>query len=351
MILILSDREITPNGSGVNTFEPCIRPQGSSQVLLAMATPDAVKGWGVRIIPSNPVQNWSESNICTNQFETMIKRMVANESGFGTDSIRRRTAIRPYAWIFFIPGYTSNLRDSLAKARELEESYNANVILYSWPADPTGSEPNRYHTAEQASHFSTAKLRNTLKHLNTVFVSPARDALDHEILGNQFRICLLAHSLGNRLLETLISQNDDLPETEREDLSMFDSIILHQADVDASRAGTWIPKVKAREKVYITTHLHDRTLVISDWINATRLGTDILNFDPMSAPKTDVVDLTHAENSGNEHWFFTGFSNLIVQLICERMVYGTNPGEQINSTLETKVPFNKKRHVYEFTSA
>ena len=42
MILILSDREITPNGSGVNTFEPCIRPQGSSQVLLAMATPDAV---------------------------------------------------------------------------------------------------------------------------------------------------------------------------------------------------------------------------------------------------------------------------------------------------------------------
>jgi hypothetical protein len=163
MILILSHRELKPNGKGVETFQRCLKAEGSTQILLAMASIENDQKWGVDLLPADPVEEWEESSECLNLFSQLIKSMVGRETESGAQKLQRNPETGAYTWILFIPGYSSNLNDSLKKAKEMEDTYNSNVILYSWPADPEGTEPARYFKARDAARLSARRLKGTSK--------------------------------------------------------------------------------------------------------------------------------------------------------------------------------------------
>ena len=338
MILILSHRELKPNGKGVETFQRCLKAEGSTQILLAMASIESNQEWGVDLLPADPVEEWEESRECLNLFSQLIKRMVDGEIESGAGKLQRNPETEAYTWIVFVPGYSSNLNDSLEKAKELEDTYNSNVILYSWPADPEGTEPARYFKARDAARLSARRLKSLLIHLEQVFAKPAREALAED-----FRISMLLHSLGNKVLESLILKEDAAAQS-----TMFNTIIMHQPDVDTEGVMQWINKVSPQEELYITVNQHDGILMISEIVNKIRLGLFPGDLIAHSLPKLSVIDFTHADNVARAHWLFTDFENKIVRLICNRMIHGNTTGQRINLGLEPQLIYFADKFSYSF---
>jgi hypothetical protein len=338
MILILSHRELKPNGKGVETFQRCLKAEGSTQILLAMASIENDQKWGVDLLPADPVEEWEESSECLNLFSQLIKSMVGRETESGAQKLQRNPETGAYTWILFIPGYSSNLNDSLKKAKEMEDTYNSNVILYSWPADPEGTEPARYFKARDAARLSARRLKSLLTHLEQVFTKPAREALAED-----FRISMLLHSLGNKVLESLILNEEAAAQS-----TMFNTIIMHQPDVDAAGVMQWINKVSPQEELYITVNQHDGVLIISDIVNRIRLGLFPGDLIAHSLPKLSVIDFTHAHNVARAHWLFTDFENNIVRLICKRMIHGNASDQRINMGLESQLIYFADKFSYSF---
>ena len=253
--------------------------------------------------------------------------------------ICRDAASGTITWVLLIPGYTSNLRDSLAKAKALEATYRVNVILFSWPADPSGIEPSRYYTARDAATFSSAKLNRLLQHLEQEFATPARQAL-----GEKFRLNLLMHSLGNRVFEKYaLSQK---AKNAASIGGLFDTIIMHQPDVDSDIAGNWLPIVKPRHNLYLTINKHDAILMISDIVNKTRLGMFPGASLASACPQLSVIDLTGGHFVAGSHWFFTDIDNAIIRLICQRMLAGDIAGADISLGLGHTLVYDHDLHHY-----
>jgi esterase/lipase superfamily enzyme len=177
-----------------------------------------------------------------------------------------------------------------------------------------------------------------LIHLEQVFTKPAREALAED-----FRISMLLHSLGNKVLESLILNEEAAAQS-----TMFNTIIMHQPDVDAAGVMQWINKVSPQEELYITVNQHDGVLIISDIVNRIRLGLFPGDLIAHSLPKLSVIDFTHAHNVARAHWLFTDFENNIVRLICKRMIHGNASDQRINMGLESQLIYFADKFSYSF---
>ncbi|MFM7641195.1 MAG: alpha/beta hydrolase [Cyanobium sp.] len=369
MILILSNRELNPQGTGVDTFQPCLKVEGSDKVVLAEASLDPNNHWDISLIPSLPVpvQDWEASPQCQTLFKSLINSMTneINSSNQAGTQIRKNDD-GSYYWAILVPGYNSNPQESLQRARELEVLYQVNVILFSWPANPKESnfpDPKLpYKTAELAAYFTSIKLASSLRQLNSLFIAPARNKVRDALGTVRFKVSLLAHSLGNRTLYYLMRSNNHSGATENEDLQAFDAVILHQADVDLDKSQAWIPQIKAA-RVFITTNFNDGILRISDIINKTRLGTIVKGKDLQDMQNLDTIDFTHAHYVGKAHWLFSEskdqtadpwfqqtikpFPNERVKFQCAQML----KGEKIKvANGETDFFFNSESYKFEYKS-
>jgi hypothetical protein len=232
---------------------------------------------------------------------------------------------KTYNWIFLIPGYSSTASTGLQQARQLEEEYQANVMLFSWPADPPAISSNpiqAYRQAQAAARVSAIQLDQTLEGLAQLFANPLRTA--SRPVG--FRFCLLIHSLGNDLFESFVRDPIYSGETK-----IFDTIVLHQPDIDQPHLHAWIDKVQYRDSCYLTYNTYDAVLRLSMLINDVRAGI-AAGLDPKKTVK--FIDFTHGRHIAADHFMFTGLDNRIVHEACRRMIRGVPGGAAFNLSLD-----------------
>ncbi len=186
---------------------------------------------------------------------------------------------------------------------------------FSWPSDPVQPEVDaidKYRDTQGNARFSAEALDHFLQELAEYFITPARNA------SGKFRITLLTHSLGNLVLESYIKKSDP---GKTNDGSLFDNVVLHQADVNFAGHKEWIPKIKPRQITCITTNLCDATLgKLSHLINGSRLGTEPTGV--YTSDKTIHVDFTAAHNVTTQHWFFSDMNNRVIQGFCRAIAQG-----------------------------
>ncbi|NBO67146.1 MAG: hypothetical protein EBU88_20260, partial [Acidobacteria bacterium] len=205
MILIISNRTINLQGQGPDVFEACLNPVGSENVVLAKAQQEPSGDWQVNLVPMPPAGSWMECGSSCELLVQLVRRMQSREVDPELGGLRFDHENKTYNWIFLIPGYSSTALSGLDQARKLEQEYNANVMLFSWPADPLGlARPNSaesaYRQAQAAARVSAIQLDRSLEQLALLFSQPLRTGANPP----GFRFCLLIHSLGNYLFESYI---------------------------------------------------------------------------------------------------------------------------------------------------
>lgn len=302
-ILLVSNRSVQDSCRNEELFGRGFNQSGPCELRIAEATCDpASRSWSIGLLP----ENHGSADFCYPS-RALFDQIVSEVTQGASSSSR---------WVLFIPGYCSPCKEGLNKSLELLQSHDVNVLLFSWPSDPWHevTDPiQSYKRTQDAAKLSSIALRRALEGLQRVFVEPIRASRN----GDKFRFSLLAHSLGNYVVQAYLQQ----PSPGYMNLSVFDNVILHQADVDFATCKEWVVNIKARNETYITTNFFDKTLKdLSDLLNPTRLGQ--VKEGVFTPPGVAHVDFTSAEKVENQHWFFGNFPNQRIKTFCTRAIQG-----------------------------
>ncbi len=249
-------------------------------------------------------------------------------------------------WLFFVHGNNQTLEKNLAKARRIQDLYNVNIVIFSWPSKSYkfrvfssikklalsssskfalvagigkvlyGEKKGQYLEARKMAE-KTAEQQQLQKSLTLI-----NDHIFKSIRANnqEQRVNLLVHSLGHYLLkqaQPILESSYDSP--------IFDKAVFHQGDC-ASEGHDFLTRLSivAPENCSITQNSADAILAASGIINSglnnvrSRLGNDtnLEKVAPMSYIKlSGKVGLSHnpAWENGIDEEIFELFEPLISQ--------------------------------------
>lgn len=179
-----------------------------------------------------------------------------------------------------------------------------------------------YRAAEAAAVPSAAALAIVLKRVWDYLATPALGGSSHFGASHKtpavkgFSLCLYAHSQGNLLVEIMTKSKVLNGATLR-----LNSVILHQADVDAHDHHGWVNQLSYCNGVIITLNEYDSILRLSDAINPERLGIASRGLNAQAS----YFDFTHGDMVGATHNIFAEVENKIVLLFCDRALRGYPP--------------------------
>jgi esterase/lipase superfamily enzyme len=301
-VIIASNRSVDESCHNENIFGHGFNASGPCEVRVAMANRE----------PSQ--SEWTVTIFAEDHATPEPHQSIKDHFASAVTAIRNNSA-EAMKWVVFVPGYCSPCSEGLSKAAQLVEESNVNVIVFSWPSDPVQPDidaTNKYRDTQGKAKLSADALKLFMQELSEDLITPARNASE------KFRITLIFHSLGNFMLENYIKNHAS---GTTNDCSMFDNVVLHQADVNFDAHQGWVTKINARQLTCITTNLHDATLgKLSHLINGRRLGTEPTGV--YTAAKTIHVDFTGAHNVTVQHWFFAEIDNRVIEGFCRAIAQG-----------------------------
>lgn len=301
-VIVASNRSVDESCPNENLFGHGFNAKGPCEVRIAKANKESSQSdWTVTLFADDHGSSQPHQNV-KDYFASVVTSI-------------RNNSPEVMKWVLLVPGYCSPCPEGLSKASQLVHECEVNVILFSWPSDPIQPEVtpiSKYRETQDVATRSADALRLLLSELTDNFITPAQNA------SNKFRISLITHSLGNYLLECLVRKSANATTSE---LSKFDNVILHQADVDFEGHQDWVSMIKPKRLTCITTNLYDATLgKFSDLINRHRLGTEPTGV--YTSNNTIHVDFTGARHVTIQHWFFSEIDNRIIQGFCRAIAQG-----------------------------
>jgi hypothetical protein len=316
MIIVFTNRALIRQGQGAGDetmFGEIQNAKGSNELRLAVATKDKGTGrWSLDLQEDKTRQKELPSQVL---FRSVLAQVRAG-------------SLSP-KWVVAVHGYGQSFAASLEEAHVLEQRYQGerrdqqiNVILFSWPSRPGGvvlEAVSAYRRAQAAAVPAAAALAIVLERVWSFFAAPALKG--EKAIGatpavppvRDFSLCLLVHSQGNLVLETL-ARNKALAMT----TVRLDTLILHQADVDASDHQEWVDRIPFANDVVITLNAWDAILRLSDAINPERLGIARSGF----GSRATYFDFTGGRRVDKEHNLFLDVDNTLVRLFCQRALTG-----------------------------
>lgn len=301
-VIVASNRSVDESCHNQDIFGHGFNSSGPCKVKVAMANKEPSQNeWSVTI--------FAEDHAALQPHQSIKDYFASAVTSIGNNSDEAMK------WVVFVPGYCSPCAEGLSKAAQLVQECDVNVIVFSWPSDPVQPEidaVDKYRDTQDRAKLSAEALEIFLKELAEYFIIPAQNA------SAKFRITLLSHSLGNLVLESYIKNPGN---GKPNDCSLFDNVILHQADVNFDAHQEWIAKINPRRLTCITTNLYDATLgKLSHLINGRRLGTEPAGV--YTSDKAIHVDFTAAHNVTTQHWFFSDIDNRIIHGFCRAIAQG-----------------------------
>lgn len=279
MIVVISNRNVNEAVNDDRVFGEQPNQKGLDEIRVATATYTADHKWQVNLLPEP--DNLDANNIPSHQlFEQIITDIKAG--------------VRRSSWVFYVHGFNQSFRSSLDACQEISQTYNVDVINFSWPSNPGGFVTDEYKQARQAAKASSNALDRTLEKLGNYLTNRTFE----EIISCKISLNLLIHSLGNYLVENFIKE----PIFSNE-VGIFDNIIFHQADVDNRSHSEWMDKIAYGKRLYATINENDSALKASNAINSARLGNTA---SLLNSKRVIYIDFTDAKNVDNRHGLFRG---------------------------------------------
>ncbi len=166
--------------------------------------------------------------------------------------------------------------------RKLENGYRANVLMFNWDSKRKGFGPILLtDRSGPLSNMPTASL--ALESMLYVIKQYYEDK------PNAKRMALIAHSMGNIVLEKVV-KNENKWISEK---PLFSNVLLSSSDANDLNHKEWVDKISAVESVYITVNADDDTLNRS--MDERPEGARALGLEPGTelADKAIYVDITN----------------------------------------------------------
>ncbi|WP_430518387.1 alpha/beta hydrolase [Aliivibrio sp.] len=313
MMLIITNRNINKSNfkEGIGDHEAFgdgVNLKGLNEVRLAHAEKKGGQ-WQVRLVKE-------PSKITANNIPS--KKVFAE--------LRERLTLGGKNGVFFVHGFNQSFKKNLEKSLAIERTYGVEVIAFSWPSNPGGFKTKEYRQAKRHALASIGALDATLEkmgaYLKVPFNKQALEACDT-------KFTLMTYSQGNFLFQNYVTNARYEDET-----SLFDNIVLCQADVDNECHSQWVDQIQVGKRVYITINENDYVLKWSDAnFQKARLGRTAQD---LNASKVLYFDFTCAPDVGNTHGIFYKNkkgaywpeSSYIVKLFFDAVLNG-NRGEEV----------------------
>ena len=234
-------------------------------------------------------------------------------------------------WVFFLHGNNQTLSKNLVKSRIIQDEYNVNMIIFSWPSksyDPKmlpklvigtllsanlptkqiGKWIQKKAFKDKVKQYKRARLfaEKTAPTFNIALHRIMEDLLIP--LRNEYdtHSCLLVHSLGHYVLRKAATEGSPL----FDDTYKFNKCMLHQADEENANHAEWISSLKIVDNsdTSITRNKKDIVLLMSGVVNndlnvlkaCTRLGNR-WDRDSEEGSPLNYIDFTGLDDVGLGH--------------------------------------------------
>ncbi|MCL9777279.1 alpha/beta hydrolase [Vibrio methylphosphonaticus] len=256
-------------------------------------------------------------------------------------------------WVFFLHGNNQSLKKNLIKSRKIQQEYNCNLVIYSWPSK--SYEPYMLQTlavgAALTANPTTALLgklvlkksfkrkikqyKEARKHAEASYADFARafEYIAHNIFSDfkqrGLHISLLVHSLGHEVLKRAIQE-----QPEQLSAIELDRVMLHQGDVQYTNHGAWVNSIpfSSQENTYITANKYDSVLLLSGLVNnngnplkvLTRLGNCLSEENRSNAKYIDFTDMPSVKFGHGIAWDENRSEQ--VDSICKQALLGASDG-------------------------
>ncbi len=153
-------------------------------------------------------------------------------------------------WVLFIHGDSKSFEDAAIRGLKIQKTYNIGVIVFSWPTKEQGVNGRK--------NFRNSKYQaeNTVVHLASLIHTMRLIRESHPDFWVNHTLTLFAHSLGNYLLELLVSENL-LPQPHN---IVFDHIVLNAPAVNQKHHKKWLEKIEMQRQIFVISNRHDFNL-------------------------------------------------------------------------------------------
>lgn len=190
--------------------------------------------------------------------EASLDYLVANTSSTNTLQITKsdstsfinEMAAQKGNWLVFIHGDAKTLEASIKRGLTIQQVYNINVLIFSWPSkDPEirgvkNLKESQTHVGESMHHFmKVMDFIVQFKAINPAFQQGQK-------------LSLFLHSLGNLYIKTMIENEltGDLP------TQLFDNVILNAAAVNQKQHKQWLERLSMQKRIYVISNKDDFNL-------------------------------------------------------------------------------------------
>lgn len=226
--------------------------------------------------------------------------------------------------LVFIHGFKADLKIALNTVKELHNRYVVpadspiqNIVLFTWPAKANILKYRNDARDAVKSGYALARSYASMKEFfRRTFVT------DKQKQCNQ-KIHLMCHSMGNRVLESMITSLNDM---DVEVTSTFGEILLVASDIDYDALEQPKPMYRlldVGERVHVYYHNKDQALGISEltknafnrlgrWGAKNSLG---LPDDVYQADVTTIKDDKGLQNRVVHHWYYTNSKTVVKDII------------------------------------
>lgn len=280
------DKKFLKTGVGDHkSFGETLNTDGPNEIRLANAIKDN-GAWTLSLV-TEPQKLTTDNLPSRVQFQEVLIRCKQNNRNC----------------LFYVHGFNKPFDETLEQGWRLQERYNLEVVLFSWPSNTGGFPIKEYKNVKRVARTSTGALDSSFEKLAQYVQMPFnKDAL----LSCNVTFNLMTYSMGNFLLQSYVEGSLYDNETR-----MFSNVILCQVDCDNEGHENWVGKVQAGKRVYITINENDKILGWSDAnFQKDRLGRTARNLISKNAV---YFDFTESPGMGNTHQIWGEDTNNVVK--------------------------------------
>lgn len=304
------------NQGNESGFGEELNAKGPNELRFAEATKSTTGKWTLDLVPE-PAKLEPKNLPSKDQFERLAKKCISGKKNC----------------VFFIHGYNKPFVETLEQAWLIQERYDVEVVLFSWPSNTGGFKLFEYRHARRIAQTSFGALDSLLEKYSDFLKDWLIPKDEKALLACHSTTNLIAHSLGNYLLENYV-----LSQAYQAETRLFTNIVLSQADVNNVNHVKWVDQIVTGQRIYITINENDKILGWSESLNPPRLGKTISKLESKTA---QYFDFTSGKDVGNKHKLWGEIKNATVKDFFSTVLNGRR-GDSISG-----FTYNAKANVYQ----
>lgn len=295
---VITNRNLQPNARPEERFGPGFNSEGPNELRLAEVTKEDDR-WRVEILEDRTVYEGVE--------------MWASEAAFLRAQANMRRLQRNA--LFFVHGFNTDFENALESAHRIEQIYNLEVVMFSWPSNGGGTVEglSSYRDDKRDATLSISALDRCFEKLAVYFLKYGARC------DRKFSLAL--HSMGNYLFKRLLTSSVYQGET-----LLFDNIVMLSADVNNEGHGDWVDRVQFRHRLFITINEDDGALFASRAKSGdqqkARLGHWLHNLTARNATYLDFTDAAYIQAHHNYFSDASALRNESIRVLFERAFNG-----------------------------